>query len=92
MLAAGDHDRLAEALEAGETVALGVVPATAPRTTPSDAHVTEKVLRWLDMLGLDVEEVGDRLVLTPACGMAGADLGWARTALSLLGTSARNLG
>ena len=29
------------------------------------------MLRWLDMLGLDPGEVGERLVLTPTCGLAG---------------------
>ena len=71
-LSARDHDELAAALDAGETVALGVVPSTAPPTPPSDAQVTESVLRWLEMLGLDPEQVGDHLVLTPACGLAGA--------------------
>ena len=91
-LGAADHDPLAEALEAGDTVALGVLPGTDLAATPSDAHVTERALRWLDMLGLDPDEVGDRLVLTPACGLAGATPSWARTALRLLATSARNLG
>ena len=33
-LSARDHDELAAALEAGETVALGVVPSTDPATAP----------------------------------------------------------
>ena len=49
------------------------------------------MLRWLDMLGLDPAEVGDRLVLTPACGLAGASPDWVRTALALLRTAAANL-
>ena len=48
-----------------------------PRCRPTDAQVTESVLRWLDMLGLDPDAVGDRLVLTPACGLAGASPDWA---------------
>ena len=65
-LSARDHDDLGSALDAGETVALGVVPATDPATAPTDGQVTESVVRWLDMLGLDPEAVGDRLVLTPS--------------------------
>ncbi|WP_182526071.1 methionine synthase [Nocardioides dongkuii] len=91
MLTAADHDPLAEALEAGVTVALGVVPGTDPATPASDAHVTEKVLRWLDMLGLDPAEVGTHLVLTPACGLAGASPAYPRTALALVRTSAASL-
>ena len=81
LMTAADHDELAEALEAGETVALGVVPPLDPATAPTDTEVTERVLRWLDMLGLDPTEVGDRLVLTPTCGLAGASPAWARQAL-----------
>jgi methionine synthase II (cobalamin-independent) len=88
MLSARDHDQLGEALEAGLTVALGVVPSLEPAPEPTDADVTESVLRWLDMLGIDPEEVGDRLVLTPACGLAGASPSWTRQALTLLRTSA----
>ncbi|RYJ05716.1 MAG: methionine synthase, partial [Actinomycetales bacterium] len=62
-----------------------------PANEPTDAHVTESVLRWLDMLGLDPGEVSDRLVVTPACGLAGATPTWVRTALALLRTSAANL-
>ena len=91
VLSAADHDALAEALEAGETVALGVVPGLDPATEPTDAHVTESVLRWLDMLGLDPGEVSEHLVVTPACGLAGATPAWVRTALTLLRTTAGNL-
>jgi methionine synthase II (cobalamin-independent) len=91
-LSARDHDEAAAALEAGETVALGVVPSLEPATLLSDSQVTEAVLRWLEMLGLDPEPVGEHLVLTPACGLAGADPGWARTALDLVRRAAANLG
>jgi methionine synthase II (cobalamin-independent) len=92
VLSAADHDALAEALEAGETVALGVVPGTDPATEPTDTQLTESVLRWLDMLGMDPGEVGDRLVVTPSCGLAGASPTWVRTALGLLTRTAANLG
>ncbi len=48
-------------------------------------------MRWLDMLGLDPEQVGDGLVLTPACGLAGASRDWARRSLTLLRESAVHL-
>jgi len=90
-LSAADHDALAETLDAGGTVALGVLPALDPPVEPTDAQVTESALRWLDMLGLDPAEAGDRLVLTPACGLAGASPAWARRALGLLRTAAGHL-
>lgn len=91
VLSAADHDQLAEALEGGATVALGVVPSTDPESAPTDKQLTERVLRWLDMVGLDAEEVADRLVVTPACGLAGASPGWARRAMELARTSAASL-
>lgn len=83
MLGAKDLDVLAQALDDGLVVALGVVPSTDPVAVPSDAVLTERVLRWLDMLGLDPAGVGERLVITPSCGLAGASPDWSRRALSL---------
>jgi methionine synthase II (cobalamin-independent) len=88
---AADHDVLAEALEAGETVVLGVVPSLESAAEPTEKHVTESVLRWLDMVGLDPVTVGGTLVISPACGFARASQGWSRRALALLRASARNL-
>ncbi|WGL54175.1 methionine synthase [Nocardioides sp. BP30] len=90
VLTAADHDRLAEALEAGVTVALGAVPSTDPDREISDKQVTERVLRWLDMLGLDAQEAS--LAITPACGLAGATPAWSRRAMMLARTSAASLG
>ena len=89
---AGDHDVLAEALEAGGPVALGVVPPPTRPPPPTDGQVTEPVLRWLDMLGLDPDEVGERLVVTPTCGLAGASPEWVRAALDLVRRAATQVG
>ena len=91
MLGPADLDTFAEALEQGRTTALGVVPSTDPGGATSDARVVERVQRWLDMLGLDPEEVGGGLVLTPTCGLAGASGAWAREALQVLRRSADGL-
>ncbi len=84
-LGAADHDLLATALEAGESVVLGVLPAATPL---DEATVVERVHRWLDMLGIDP---GPGLVISPACGLAGADHTWARQSLALATTVARGL-
>ena len=76
------YDDLAVLLEQGRPVHLGVVPTTAPARPLSDGTVTERVLRLLDMLGLDPESASS-LVVTPGCGLAGADPQWARRALHL---------
>lgn len=84
------YDDLAGLLEKGHPVHLGVVPTTAPVKPLSDRVVTERVLRFLDMIGL-APETASSLVITPACGLAGADATWARQALVLCRTVAANL-
>ena len=64
---------------------------TDPTTRPSDTDLTARVERWLEMLGLDPEVVGDQLGVSPSCGLAGASPGWARDALRLAAATARNL-
>ncbi len=90
-ITAAGHDQLGEAMEAGEIVALGVVPTLEPDSPPTDSVVVDRVLRWLDMLGIDPAGIGDQLVITPACGLAGATPGWARRALQTCQLSATHL-
>ncbi|MBO9520054.1 MAG: methionine synthase [Nocardioidaceae bacterium] len=95
VLAAEQYDALGESLDAGERAFLGVVPSSDPATTPAaeraEQQVVDRVLRLLDMLGFDPDEVTGRLVLTPACGLAGASPRYAREALSLVKDSASRL-
>jgi methionine synthase II (cobalamin-independent) len=90
-LAPAAYDEVATLLEAGAPVYLGVVPTLRPAADPGDRALTERVLRFLDMLGLGPEEVGSSLVVTPTCGLAGADGTWARRALALARAVAANL-
>lgn len=85
------YDGLAEVLESGRTLLLGVVPSTDPSTGPDDTSLTERVLRLLDMLGLDPSAPDGDLVITPSCGLAGASTAWARRACELSAGVARNL-
>ena len=91
VLAAGAYDELATALDEGARVLLGVVPSTG-EAVPATRSVVERVLRLLDMLGFDPDEVADQLVLTPACGMAGATPSYARAALHAVQEAAAELG
>ena len=84
------YDELAGLLEQGRPVHLGVVPNAPPDAPVSDSRVTERVLRLLEMLGLDPETAAG-LVVTPSCGLAGADDRWARQALGMCCTVAANL-
>lgn len=77
-LDASGLDHLAEALEAGDRVLLGVVPAGGSATT---AQAVERTSRLFDMLGV---EPTDRLALTPACGLAGAGAAEVRATLTAL--------
>lgn len=90
-LGASDTDQLAEALEAGESVALGILPTAEPTPWPTDKQIVERVERWIDMVGLAPEDVGDRLVVAPSCGLAGASPAWARSAHTLSVAAARRL-
>jgi methionine synthase II (cobalamin-independent) len=91
VLGAAGYDELGTALDAGDRVFLGVVPSTDPVRTPTDKQVVERVLRLIDMLGFDPEEVPRQLVLTPSCGLAGATRSYAREALALVRASASRL-
>ncbi|GAA4678687.1 methionine synthase [Nocardioides nanhaiensis] len=92
-LGPADHDTLAEALETGGAVALGVVATAVPGgAAPTAGVLTERVERWLDLTGVDPAGVGGELVLTPACGMAGVSTEFARAVLAALREAAANLG
>ncbi len=83
VLVPADVDAVAQALEDGLTVALGVVPSTDPSGIPSETVLVERVLRWLDMIGLDPADVRERLVISPSCGLAAASPEWSLGALGL---------
>ena len=87
-LAASAYDGLAGVIERGEWALLGAVPSLEPGTPISDRVTTGRVSRLLDMLGLAPTPA---LVVTPACGLAGASQAWARTALGLARAAARSL-
>ncbi|RNM16158.1 methionine synthase [Nocardioides pocheonensis] len=91
VLEAAGYDDLGNALDAGDRVLLGVVPSTDPVRVPSEKQVVERILRLLDMLGFDPEGVAGQLVLTPACGLAGASPSYAREALALVRASASRI-
>jgi hypothetical protein len=83
---------LAEWAEAGRALWPGAVPAVDPAgTPPGEVELTNRVLGWWSALGFSEAETVPATVVTPACGLAGASPGWARTALSLAERVARNL-
>ena len=91
VLAAAAYDELATVLDQGGEAWLGVVPSSGPGE-PTTRVALDRTLRLLDMLGFDPAEVSDRLVLTPACGLAGADPAYARQALRAVREAAAEVG
>ena len=88
VLTPGEYDAVAAALERGRRVLLGVVPGVRPASEPTASSVAQRVERFCDLVGIDPAA----LVLTPACGLAGADTSWARTSLAVVHGAARALG
>ncbi len=91
VLAAGAYEELATALDEGADVFLGVVPSTG-EAPPATKTTLDRVLRLLDMLGFDPDEVSAQLVLTPACGLARASSAYAKGALAAVRAAAAELG
>jgi hypothetical protein len=84
-------EELGAAVEDGLALLAGVVPSVAPAAGLSAAADTvEPVRRLWQRLGLAPAELR-RVVVTPTCGLAGADPGHARAALRLARAAARRL-
>jgi methionine synthase II (cobalamin-independent) len=82
-LGAADLDGIGEFLESGRTVLLGVVPTQAPANRPAVEEVAKAAAAVTDRLGFSRAVLRDQIGITPACGLAGATLDWARTAVEL---------
>jgi methionine synthase II (cobalamin-independent) len=75
-------DRLGEAVEAGMSLWLGVLPATDSAVSLDLAR--DAVNRIWSQLGFSAAQAAAQVVPTPACGMAGATPDYVRRVLSLL--------
>ncbi|OBI47292.1 methionine synthase [Mycobacterium kyorinense] len=82
-LQAADLDGLAEFVDAGRTVMLGVVAAEAPTRRPSVEEVAATAVAVIDRLGFARSALRERIGISPACGLAGATPAWARAAVEL---------
>jgi hypothetical protein len=85
-----DLDALGTAIEAGTHLFPGVVPGTdttlqAPKATAS------RLRAWWNELGFDADRLATAVTLTPACGMAGATPGYARSAMAHVREAAKYL-
>lgn len=82
-IATADLDRIGELLDTGKHLALGLIPTAVPATKITWRDVAEPAVRLIDRLGFPRRTLADRIVVTPACGLAGVPLAWARRALAL---------
>ncbi|WP_227980684.1 methionine synthase [Nocardia spumae] len=88
-IATGDLDAVGELLDSGKLLALGLVPTAAPPVPPTWRRLAEPGVRLIDRLGFGRRTLTDRVLVTPACGLASAPLSWARRALELSSDIAR---
>ncbi|MFF2850332.1 methionine synthase [Streptomyces sp. NPDC058001] len=90
LLTERDDDAIGEAVESGTKLFAGVVPGTdGPLSDPAGSVSGVRTL-WR-RLGLRPGLLGDTVVLTPACGLAGASPEYARRALAHCVRAARSL-
>ncbi len=76
-----DEEALGELFEAGMTLLLGVVPGRDTRLADAGAVARPAVGLWR-RLGFAPDRLAEQVVLTPACGLAGAAPASARAALA----------
>jgi methionine synthase II (cobalamin-independent) len=82
-LEAADLDAIAEFVESGRAVVLGVVSSSTPARRPAVEEVAAAVVAVTDRLGFTRSALRDRIGVTPACGLANATPQWARAAIGL---------
>jgi methionine synthase II (cobalamin-independent) len=82
-LEAADLDAIAEFVESGRAIVLGVVSSSTPPRIPAVEEVAAAVVAVTDRLGFTRSALRDRIGVTPACGLAAATPQWARTAIGL---------
>ncbi|MFZ2509880.1 MAG: vitamin-B12 independent methionine synthase [Gordonia sp. (in: high G+C Gram-positive bacteria)] len=86
-----DFDALGGYLDGGGVLAAGVVPALDPRVAPDAEELALRVAGLIDRIGLPRRILAENLLVTPACGLAGATTEWTTRALRLSASTARAL-
>jgi methionine synthase II (cobalamin-independent) len=74
-------DPLGELIDAGLSLFAGAAPTRGTRA-PSSADLAEKVRTTWRTLGFGESQLAEQVVVTPACGLAGATPGYARAVLT----------
>jgi methionine synthase II (cobalamin-independent) len=82
-LQAADLEAIAEFVDSGRAVVLGVVSSSTPTRRPVVEEVAGALVAVTDRLGFARSALRDRIGVTPACGLAAATPQWARNAIGL---------
>jgi len=82
LIEAGVNDQLGEAVDAGISLWLGVVPGTDAVISFDSAR--QRLTGFWNELGFPRAQLAEAVVPTPGCGLAGASPAYARRALSVL--------
>jgi Cobalamin-independent synthase, Catalytic domain len=84
-------DLVGEAIEAGTGLWLGIVPSTDPGFRLEPKRLADRARELWRRLGFAADMLPRQVVVTPACGMAGATPPYARSALAAARDTAREL-
>jgi hypothetical protein len=91
LLSPRDDDDLGSAVEQGVRLLLGLVPGTDADLSDLSGRMRSATDLWR-RLGFPADQLPDTVVVTPACGLAGASPSYARGALAACAEIARRLG
>jgi methionine synthase II (cobalamin-independent) len=88
-----DLDPLGELIEAGVGLFAGAVPTQppSPGQVPSSAKAAERVRKVWNQLGFPARRLPEQVVITPACGLAGASEAYSRAVLKACRDAGRRL-
>ncbi|WP_433267514.1 methionine synthase [Micromonospora vinacea] len=86
-------DPLGEALDAGLGLLAGAAPTRPPSAggAPTSAQIADRVRQVWDRLGFPRRQLAEQVVITPACGLAGATPEYARAVLAACREAGRRL-
>ncbi|MEU7611979.1 methionine synthase [Micromonospora sp. NPDC049204] len=86
-------DPLGEALDAGLGLLAGAAPTRPPSAggAPTSAQIADRVRQVWDRLGFPRRQLAEQVVVTPACGLAGATPEYARAVLAACRDAGRRL-
>ncbi|MTK02017.1 methionine synthase [Micromonospora sp. CP22] len=86
-----DLDPLGEALDTGFGLLAGAAPTASTGRAPTSADLADRVRTLWDRLGFPRRRLAEQVVVTPACGLAGADVAYTRAVLAACRDAGRRL-